>query len=175
MHTAASGRRSSRLRPRIDSASCVTTSAAGLAPICDQTFDHAVSGLSISYAESFDDRTGIWSAAAYDRVLAEVYRVLKPGGRFVFSVNVPEPSWLRVGVRSVGGVFQTSRPLHFLKKSLRLMRYGRWLKLEARKGRFHYLTHQQISAKLQALGYQEISHRLSYVDQAYLFKAIKRS
>src|SRR5581483_9860876 len=57
----------------------------GLGPFADGGFDHVVSGLSISYAESYDAAAGRWTTAAYDRLLAEVVRVLRPGGRFVFS------------------------------------------------------------------------------------------
>ncbi len=145
----------------------------GLALFPAGSFDHAVSGLSISYAESYDEASGRWTTAAYEHVLSEVLRVLRPGGRFVFSVNVPEPSWLKVGLRSLTGIFQAHRPLHYLKKSWRMMRYATWLKQEARRGRFHYLSHQTVSKKLQAAGYAQIEHRLSYAGQAYIFRAHK--
>ncbi len=61
----------------------------GLPQFADGTFDGIVSGLSISYAESFDAKTGRYTDEAYNRLLAEMFRVLKPGGRLVFSVNVP--------------------------------------------------------------------------------------
>ena len=60
----------------------------GLTQFPDASYTCVVSGLSISYAESFDEATGQWTTAAYDRLLSEVFRVVKPGGRFVFSVNV---------------------------------------------------------------------------------------
>ena len=56
-----------------------------------------------------------------------------------------------------------------------MLRYGKWLKKEARKGRFHYLTADVISAKLVAAGFVSIEHRLSYVDQAYIFRGHKPS
>ena len=70
----------------------------GLAAWPDGRFDGVVSGLAIQYAESYSEAQGRWTCEAYDRVLSEAARLLRPGGRFVFSVNVPEPSWGRVAL-----------------------------------------------------------------------------
>jgi ubiquinone/menaquinone biosynthesis C-methylase UbiE len=144
----------------------------GLARFADASFDHAVSGLSISYAEHFDAATSRWTQAAYNDLLAEVRRVLKPGGRFVFSVNVPEPSWWAVGLRSLwGGAVASRRPLKFLKNCLRMNQYGAWLKAEARAGRFHYLPAAETTAKLEAAGFKGVRHTVTYARQAFLFTA----
>jgi ubiquinone/menaquinone biosynthesis C-methylase UbiE len=145
----------------------------GLGLFGDRSFDHAISGLSITYAEDWDENGKHWTRAAYDRVLAEVARVLRPGGRFVFSVNVPEPSWALVTLHSLTAVFTAGRPLQFLKRSWYLCGYGAWLKQEARCGRFHYLPHAEVAEHLAHAGFQEIEHRLSYADQAYIFRARK--
>ena len=147
--------------------------SAGLALFPDDWFDHAVSGLSISYAEHFDEGAGRWTTRAYDHLLREVRRVIRPGGRFVFSVNVPEPSWRRVAWNSLGSLFLTERPLRALKRAWRMMRYGRWLKREARTGRFHYLPAAEVTRKLADAGFVGIAHRLSYCDQSYVFRATK--
>jgi len=148
--------------------------SSGLGPLADDSFDAAVSGLSISYAESFDEQAGVWTTAAYDRLLGEVFRVLRPGGRFVFSVNVPNPAWGKVAWRSLSAFsLARRRPLRFLKKSWRMLRYGKWLKSEARKGRFHYLPAAEVTAKLTAAGFVAVESRLSYADQAFIFRARK--
>jgi ubiquinone/menaquinone biosynthesis C-methylase UbiE len=145
----------------------------GLGLFPDGAFDHAVSGLSITYAESYSEAEGRWTTDAYDTILSEVRRVIRPGGRFVFSANVPEPSWLRVAATSLGSVFGSERPLRFLKRSLRMLRYGSWLKREARAGRFHYLPAEVVTAKLRAAGFEHIEHRLSFARQAYIFRCYK--
>jgi SAM-dependent methyltransferase len=147
----------------------------GLGVIRDGAFDHAVSGLSISYAESFSETKGWWTDEAYLRILREVHRVIRPGGRFVFSVNVPEPKWWWVGLLSLGNLFHTGRPLLFLKRAMRMMKYGGWLKREARIGRFHYLPASTVTARLKSVGFERIEHRLSYAGQAYVFRAYKPS
>lgn len=147
--------------------------SSGLAPYPDAGFDHVVSGLSITYAESFDEATGTWSTTAYDRLLREVFRVLRPGGRFVFSVNVPEPSWLRVAIRSLPGLLRQGSPSRTFKRSWRMLRYGRWLKREARTGRFHYFPADEVKRRLEAAGFTSIEHRMSYCNQAYVFRATK--
>jgi ubiquinone/menaquinone biosynthesis C-methylase UbiE len=147
--------------------------SSGLALLDDASWDCAISGLSISYAESYDPATGAWTTTAYDHLLREVNRVLRPGGRFVFSVNVPNPAWGKVAWKSLAGARVAERPLKYLKKAWRMLRYGGWLKKEARKGRFHYLTADVIGQKLAAAGFVGIEHRLSYVGQAYIFRCHK--
>jgi|SRR5579883_1311542 len=145
----------------------------GLGDFPDGGFDHAVSGLSISYAEAYDPAAGRWTTAAYDRLLGEVFRVIRPGGRFVFSVNVPNPSWAAVAWASLPAALGVGRPLRHLKRCLRMGRYGRWLKEQAAAGRFHYLPADDVARRLARAGFGGIEHRLSYARQAYVFRATK--
>lgn len=143
--------------------------SAGLPSLADGSFDHVVSGLAICYAESYSEIAGRWTDDAYDRVLSEVHRVLRSGGRFVFSVLVPEPSWARVSISALRGTFASRRPLKYLQKCWRMSRYGHWLKHEARIGRFQYLPHETVTSKLREAGFTDIDHTLSYAGQAYVF------
>jgi ubiquinone/menaquinone biosynthesis C-methylase UbiE len=147
--------------------------SAGLPDWPDGQFHGVVSGLAIQYAECYSEQEGRWTTEAYDRLLAEVYRVLRKQGRFVFSVNVPEPAWGKVAFQGLAGLFRARRPAHYLKNSWRMLRYGAWLSHEARQGRFHYLPVQVVVAKLAAVGFAAIEHRLSYAGQAYLFRCRK--
>lgn len=134
------------------------------------TFHGVVSGLAIQYAESYSPTEARWTGEAYDRVLGEVRRVLRPGGRFVFSVNVPRPAWGKVALQSLPAALRARNPLRYLKKSWRMMRYGGWLTREARRGRFHYLDLSTLAGKLTARGFVGLEHRLSYAGQAYLIR-----
>jgi len=145
----------------------------GLAQYPEGSFDGAMSGLAIQYAECWDPSRQCWSDAGYDQLLREVCRVLRPGGWFVFSVNVPNPSWWTVAATGVPSFFTNRKPLVFLKNSLRMMRYGSWLKAEARRGRFHYLPWKQLAPKLADAGFDKIEHKVSFARQAYVVRCRK--
>ena len=145
----------------------------GLPAFDDGTFDGIVSGLSIQYAQHYCDAEERWTTRAYDAILAEARRVLRPGGRFVFSVNVPDPGWLRVAFHGIPSFFRTPKPLKFFRNSMQMLRYGSWLKQEAVRGRFHYLPAEAIQAKLAAVGFERIEYRVSYARQAFLFRAYR--
>jgi SAM-dependent methyltransferase len=147
----------------------------GLPQLDTAGFDGIVSGLAISYAESFDPATGRYTDEAYNNLLAELYRVLRPGGRLVFSVNVPEPSFGLVFWKSLRGAFRLSKPGRVLINALKMMRYGRWLKREARRGRFHYFPLPEIEARLRQAGFTVARTSLVYARQAYLVVARKEA
>jgi SAM-dependent methyltransferase len=136
-------------------------------------FDGVVSGLAVQYAEFFCPTRGQWTTDAYDQLLSEVHRVLRPGGQFVFSVNVPNPSWTRVALHAMPGVFRLRRFLRYLKNSLRMWHYGSWLKREAQRGRFHYLPLAEVVCRLEAAGFGSVDHRLSFARQAYILRCRK--
>jgi SAM-dependent methyltransferase len=136
-------------------------------------FDGVVSGLSLQYAEAYAENAGGWNESAYDRVLAEVYRLLKPGGVLVFSVNVPDPAWSKVAWHSLSATFRKTQPIRYLKNAWRMWSYGNWLTRESRRGRFHYLPLETIVEKLLTAGFIAVEDRLSYAGQAYLVRCRK--
>lgn len=147
--------------------------SSGLPQFADGTFDGIVSGLAISYAESCDAQTGCYTDKAYNHLLAEMFRVLKPGGRLVFSVNVPKVRFWPIFWKSLRLAFRISKPAKTLVNSLRMMAYGRWLQREAKRGRFHYLPIGEIEQRLHHVGFQDFRFCHSYAGQAYVIAVSK--
>ncbi len=143
----------------------------GLGCFADASFDGIVSGLAISYAEWRDPTTGAYTEHAYNQLLAELHRVLKPGGRLVFSVNVPRPRFWAIFWRSLRLGLRVSKPAKALWNALKMQRYGHWLNREARRGRFHFLPIGEILDRLEKVGFEEMKWRLSYAGQAYVVTA----
>lgn len=147
--------------------------SAGLQSFSDAEFDHVVSGLAVPYAQSYSQETHRWTSEAYDRLMAETYRVLKPGGRFVFSSPIPDPVWSHVLVESAGSICRNILSPDFLKSSLRMLSYGKWLKEQARIGRFHYLPAETVEERLKDVGFGSVDVRTSFAGQAFVFRAVK--
>jgi ubiquinone/menaquinone biosynthesis C-methylase UbiE len=143
----------------------------GLGAFPDASFDGIISGLAISYAESRDPQTGKYTDAAYNRLLADLFRVLKPGGKVLISVNVPNPNWGLIGRKSLHFGLRISKPWRQLVNAFQMWWVGRWLTRQARRGRFHYLPANEIQLRLARVGFVDFDCRLAYTGQAYLFSA----
>jgi SAM-dependent methyltransferase len=137
-----------------------------------EQFHGVVSGLALPYAESYSEAYG-WTDNGYDLALAEVYRLLKSGGAFVFSVNVPNPAWSRIALESLENAFDQERPIRYLKGAWRMWTYGNWLTRESRRGRFHFLPLETIIEKLLKVGFVDVEDRVSYAGQAYVVRCRK--
>lgn len=145
----------------------------GLPQFTDASFDGIVSGLAISYAESFDADTQEYTDAAYCRLFQEMYRILRPGGRLVFSVNIPNPNFWKIVWKSFGKGVRLGKPLKTLKNVLAMQRHGGWLKREARRGRFHFLPISGIFERMRQAGFTHMEYKLSYAGQAFVARGFK--
>jgi ubiquinone/menaquinone biosynthesis C-methylase UbiE len=147
--------------------------SAGLPGFANETFDGVVAGLSVCYAEARDPATGCYTDSAYNHLFEELSRILKPGGRLVFSSVVPNPRFWRIVWQSLGQVMRLSKPGRVLLNVLKMQRYGRWLRQQAQRGRFHFLPLQGIVTRLRHAGFGSWKCRLSYAGQAYIVRTGK--
>jgi SAM-dependent methyltransferase len=150
----------------------VGDAAEGLTGLESACFDGIVSGLAVGYTE-FRDSKGRYTDEGYQRLLSEMHRVLKPGGRLVFSVHVPRPRFWSVFFNSLRHLLALPQPTRVLANAFRMQRYGAWLRSEARRGRFHFLPLPALLARLEELGFVELTSQLTFARQAYLITASK--
>jgi len=145
--------------------------SSGLSQFPDGYFDGIVSGLAITYAEHKDPKTGKYTDQAYRHLMRELKRVLKPGGRAVVSVNVPEPNFVSIMLKSFGSAFRIRSAGKAFVNGLRMLYTGRWLRKQARIGRFHYYPAAEVVRRLEDAGFPAVRHRTSYADQAIILRA----
>jgi ubiquinone/menaquinone biosynthesis C-methylase UbiE len=137
------------------------------------SFDGITAGLSISYADHWDSEGYKWDDRSYVRLLQDIYHLLKGGGAFIFSTNVPNPDFVLIAKKSWREIFLSRKlPLGIVVSVVMLLQ-SRWLKHSAQTGRFHYLPAEQITQILYSTGFKDIRHRLTYAGQAWVFSAIK--
>lgn len=145
----------------------------GLPQFTTNSVDGIVSGLAISYAESKDTQTGQYTDQAYNHLLSDAFRVLKSGGRFVFSVNVPNPRFWKIFTGSISSTLRAAHLRRVMWNGVKMLKYGRWLRKEASRGRFHFFDISEIKRRLELAGFSDIEYVISYAGQAYVVVGYK--
>ncbi|MFA4996341.1 MAG: class I SAM-dependent methyltransferase [Patescibacteria group bacterium] len=128
--------------------------------------DGVVSGLCLSYAEHYNGAE--WTDEAYLRIFAEIYQALKPGGKLVFSSNVPDPDFTRIMTSSWREILFGGRLFRLTRNGLAMVKFSRWLKECAEIGRFHYPSIEKIITILTDVGFKDVQYELTYAKQAWV-------
>lgn len=145
--------------------------SSGLPFFMKNHFHLITAGLSIQYAQHWDGKK--WTKEAYKKAIANVFELLKPRGRFVFSVNVPNPDFSRIAKESKREIFLSLRfPLNILVSIIMLWQ-AKWLVKQAKVGRFHYLPIEEVIKILEESNFTNISYKLTYADLAWVISCQK--
>jgi ubiquinone/menaquinone biosynthesis C-methylase UbiE len=137
-------------------------------------FDLVTAGLSLHYAQHWDANQQRWTTLGYQRILKDIFRVMAPGGQFVFSVDTPNPRFFRLAVESRREIFGTWwKAPYLLAISGLLLLQGREIAKQAAIGRYCYLPIEETVSYLQAAGFTDIRHELTFADMAWLISCRK--
>jgi ubiquinone/menaquinone biosynthesis C-methylase UbiE len=142
-------------------------------PFPDNHFNLVTAGLSLQYAQYWDQKNNCWSDTSYREIYQDIFRVLKSGGKLIFSVNTPDPDFSIIAKKSWREIFLSWRLPLFLIVSIIMVSQGRWLTKESRIGRFHYWPIEKIVPLLKEKGFANIEYKLTYAGLAYVIKCEK--
>lgn len=123
----------------------------------NDSFDLVLASLLVSYLEK------------PDFAIAEMFRVLRPGGRLIMSNPVPNPPFSAVFWKSGWTAFR------YLFYAVQLLRYARKIKRFEQEGVFHFFTAQETQDLLIRAGFERnsISMTTSLANTVYLTSATK--
>lgn len=117
-------------------------------------FDGVTAGLVLPYIENWDQGSQQWNDRAYLKVLLEIKRILKTGGQFVWTTDMPNPKFNRIFFASWREILTAGLKLpRALTSAYTLLKFSRWLVKSANQGRFHYHTIEQIKEDLRETGF----------------------
>jgi len=145
----------------------------GLPQFASHSFDGVVANLSLSFAESRDPVSGEFNDQAFRHIFEEIWRVLKPGGRLVFSIHTPDADFGSILWHSLGLPQELTHPLKLLRQVRDTMRVSKWIKEETNKGRFHYLSIDALKTLLHDCGFPSVEWKRTLANQAFVIRADK--
>ena len=138
-------------------------------PFDSDYFDGIIANLVLPYVVMHQGRQG---RAALSAVLAEIHRVLKPGGVFIWSSPVKGVKFWKVFIASWRQILNPGKPMNLyygpaiLKHALRIQKKGR-------EHLYNFLTESELLQAVSATGFCEPEIYLSFAKQAYVIKVYK--
>lgn len=135
-------------------------------PFESSTFDLVTAGLSLQYAEYHNGER--WTTEGYVNILREIKRVLAPGGKLIFSVNVPNPDFSIIAKKSWKEIFLNWKLPLYLIVAIIMVSQGKWLTQQANIGRFNYLPIADVKRLLKLVGFGDIKYQQTYAGLAWV-------
>lgn len=136
----------------------------------DGEFDAILANLVLSYVIIFDNRyTG---SSALNEVLKEMYRLLSPGGLFVWTTPNEKVNFSKVFLASWKQVFNPFTP-KYIYYGPRVLSYAKKIQAKGEIGLYHFLKKEQIENIMRDIGFVNIEVKNTFAGQSYLISANK--
>jgi len=143
-------------------------------PFPDDFFDGVVANLSLTYVTDFSGKTG---KAAFEEVMREMFRVLKPGGHIVWSTIKRKPFFWRNYLAGLPDMLSIRKQFQHrtfgLYIGMRILRYGLGVALKGRKGIYTLLEPKEYEEILVKVGFTNFKWKKAFAGQAWVNRAEK--
>lgn len=138
-------------------------------PFADGSFDGVIASLVLTYITHHEGREG---EDALKAVLEEVYRVLKPGGEFVWTTPKHKVNFARVFAGSWREILNPKK-YYNLFYGPAILRYALEIQKKGKKGEYNFLPEERFFEMMRSVGFGNIRRELSFAGQALVFSCKK--
>jgi ubiquinone/menaquinone biosynthesis C-methylase UbiE len=139
-------------------------------PFPAEFFDGIIANLVLTYVRNFENKKG---REALEGTLSEMYRILKPGGTFIWSTPRKDMNSLRAFIASLPDIFNLRHPEN-LYYGPAIFRYSRTIQKLGRLGIYNFLEKEELIEIMKQIGFSNIRLKFELAGQVWLFKAIKQ-
>ncbi len=138
-------------------------------PFADGHFDGVVANLVLPYVINHEGEQG---KAALRAVLREMYRVLKPGGRFVWSSPVKNVNFWRVFFASWREILNPM-DIKKLYYGPAVLAHALTIQKKGQESVYSFLDKDELADLLSAIGFKGVEIKRSFAGQAFVVKSNK--
>ena len=139
-------------------------------PFPNETFDGIVANLVLTYVRRFEGREG---EEALQGVLSEMYRILKTGGRFVWTTPVPNVNFWKEFWESRNDILRKDQ-IENLFYGPAIMRYALEIAHKGKRGDYSFFEAEKHVEILKKTGFQSVAAQTSFAKQALILSCRKQ-
>ena len=144
-------------------------------PFPDEYFDGITANLVLPYVTDFEGETGI---KAFERVLQEIWRILKPTGQIVWSTPVKNVHFGWVFLASLPDMlniyeYVVSRDVSRIQQGTRILRHALEIQQKGKQGTYSFLSQNELEKLLKEIGFENLKWKRTFAAQALVNSANK--